>query len=246
MRSSRALWDPSPPPPRPVRAPRTPPSRSCSARSRTSWSNSIRGRPPRTWPRCCPIPALHGAVVAGCRARRGRGDRPRRPPRVSRTRPRGDRGCSVGRASAAPGRRQADRLVAEALRPARDRRGLTAQPSRGCPRRRAPARPRAGDRGRRPPADAAILTRDWKHELRRGAQDTRIYASTFESLRDRGFPVVGLDQSFRLHAMTAAFLDEQVYGGSRSGSTPNERICSPHVTGSRSTCGPRSIPRFRW
>ena len=45
---------------------------------------------------------------------------------------------------------------------------------------------------------APILAHDWDHEPRRGAQDTRIYASTFESLRDRGFPIVGLDRSFRL------------------------------------------------
>jgi hypothetical protein len=70
-----------------------------------------------------------------------------------------------------------------------------------------------GDHRQMPP----ILTHDWKHEPRRGAQDTRIYASTFESLRDRQFPIVGLDQSFRLHAMTAAFLDEHVYGADEVG-----------------------------
>jgi hypothetical protein len=58
---------------------------------------------------------------------------------------------------------------------------------------------------------APILAHDWDHEPRRGAQDTRIYASTFESLRDRSFPVVGLDQSFRLHRATAAFLETHVY-----------------------------------
>ena len=42
-----------------------------------------------------------------------------------------------------------------------------------------------GDHRQMPP----ILAHDWKHEPRRGAQDTRIYASTFESLRDRGFPL---------------------------------------------------------
>jgi hypothetical protein len=64
-----------------------------------------------------------------------------------------------------------------------------------------------GDHRQMPP----ILTHDWKHEPRRGAQDTRIYASAFESLRDRGFPIVGLDRSFRLHMMSAAFLDQHVY-----------------------------------
>ena len=64
-----------------------------------------------------------------------------------------------------------------------------------------------GDHRQMPP----ILSHDWKHEPRRGAQDTMIYASTFESLRDRGFASVALDQSFRLHAMHARFLDVHVY-----------------------------------
>jgi superfamily I DNA and/or RNA helicase len=64
---------------------------------------------------------------------------------------------------------------------------------------------------------APILAHDWDHEPRRGAQDTRIYASTFESLRDRGFPVVGLDQSFRLHHATAAFLENHVYAADEVG-----------------------------
>jgi superfamily I DNA and/or RNA helicase len=70
-----------------------------------------------------------------------------------------------------------------------------------------------GDHRQMPP----ILTHDWKHEPRRGAQDTRIYASTFESLRDRDFPIVGLDRSFRLHAMTAGFLDQHVYAADAVG-----------------------------
>lgn len=78
----------------------------------------------------------------------------------------------------------------------------------GAPLREAGQAIVVGDHRQMPP----ILTHDWKHEPRRGAQDTRIYASTFESLRDREFPIVGLDQSFRLHATTAAFLDEHVYG----------------------------------
>jgi hypothetical protein len=64
-----------------------------------------------------------------------------------------------------------------------------------------------GDHRQMPP----ILAHAWEHEPRRGAQDTRIFASTFESLRDRGFPSVGLDQSFRLHRMHAAFLEQHVY-----------------------------------
>jgi hypothetical protein len=65
-----------------------------------------------------------------------------------------------------------------------------------------------GDHRQMPP----ILAHNWSHEPRRGAQDARIFASTFESLRDRRFPIVGLDRSFRLHEMTAVFLDDHVYG----------------------------------
>jgi hypothetical protein len=64
---------------------------------------------------------------------------------------------------------------------------------------------------------APILAHDWDHEPRRGAQDTRIYASTFETLRDRGFPVIGLDRSFRLHHATAAFLEDHVYADDEVG-----------------------------
>lgn len=64
-----------------------------------------------------------------------------------------------------------------------------------------------GDHRQMPP----ILTHDWKHEPRRGAQEENVYASTFESLRNRGFPVVGLDRSFRLHRDHAEFLENHVY-----------------------------------
>ncbi|MGZ4346833.1 MAG: AAA domain-containing protein [Gaiellaceae bacterium] len=64
-----------------------------------------------------------------------------------------------------------------------------------------------GDHRQMPP----IFSHDWKHEPRRGAQDTMIDASTFESLRDRGFASVALDQSFRLHAMHVRFLDVHVH-----------------------------------
>src|SRR5204863_6359960 len=64
-----------------------------------------------------------------------------------------------------------------------------------------------GDHRQMPP----IVSHDWKREPRRGAQEARIYASTFEALRDRSFPIVGLDQSFRLHSMHARFLEDHVY-----------------------------------
>ena len=58
---------------------------------------------------------------------------------------------------------------------------------------------------------APILTHHWEKEPRRGVQDVRVYASTFEALRDRSFPQVGLDESFRLHAMAAEFLENHIY-----------------------------------
>lgn len=64
-----------------------------------------------------------------------------------------------------------------------------------------------GDHRQMPP----ILAHEWVAEQRRHAQDERVYASTFESLRDRGFTSVGLDESFRLHAMHAEFLEHHVY-----------------------------------
>ncbi|HWO69859.1 MAG TPA: AAA domain-containing protein, partial [Actinomycetota bacterium] len=64
-----------------------------------------------------------------------------------------------------------------------------------------------GDHRQMPP----ILVHDWEREPRRAAQDSQVYRSTFESLLARGFPAVGLDRSFRLHAMHAEFLENHVY-----------------------------------
>jgi hypothetical protein len=70
-----------------------------------------------------------------------------------------------------------------------------------------------GDHRQMPP----IVSHDWKREPRRGTQETQIYASTFVALRDRAFPVVGLDQSFRLHSMHARFLEDHVYADDEVG-----------------------------
>ena len=64
-----------------------------------------------------------------------------------------------------------------------------------------------GDHRQMPP----ILSHDWDREHRRGIQEQRVYASAFEFLRDRGFPSLALDRSFRLHRTHAAFLDRHVY-----------------------------------
>ena len=84
-----------------------------------------------------------------------------------------------------------------------------------------------GDHRQMPP----ILAHAWEHEPRRGAQDTRIFASTFESLRDRGFPSVGLDQSFRLHRMHAAFLEQHVYADDEVGFHSGRDDLLPSVRG---------------
>lgn len=78
---------------------------------------------------------------------------------------------------------------------------------------------------------APILAHDWAHEPRRGAQDARIYASTFESLRDRGFPIVGLDRSFRLHHSTAAFLEKHVYADDHVDFHSLNEGLLPHASG---------------
>ncbi len=59
-----------------------------------------------------------------------------------------------------------------------------------------------GDPRQMPP----ILAHDWERERRPGLQ-----ASAFEAFRDKGFPVVGLDRSFRLHRLHADFLRRHVY-----------------------------------
>jgi hypothetical protein len=59
-------------------------------------------------------------------------------------------------------------------------------------------------------ATARAKSRSPLNTAERGAQDANIYASTFESLRDRGFPIVGLDQSFRLHRAHTEFLENHV------------------------------------
>ena len=96
-----------------------------------------------------------------------------------------------------------------------------------------------GDHRQMPP----ILTHDWKHEPRRGAQDANIYASTFESLRDRGFPIVGLDQSFRLHRDARRVPREPRLSRGR-GRLPLAAAptCSRRATVSRVTSRRRSSP----
>jgi superfamily I DNA and/or RNA helicase len=51
----------------------------------------------------------------------------------------------------------------------------------------------------------------WNEEARRTVVDSEVYRSVFDLLRERRFPRVGLDQSFRLHRRVAAFLEEIIY-----------------------------------
>lgn len=62
-----------------------------------------------------------------------------------------------------------------------------------------------------------ILVHDWEREPRRTTQDTQVYRSSFEFLLGAGFPAVRLDESFRLHAMHADFLERHVYREDRVG-----------------------------
>ena len=64
-----------------------------------------------------------------------------------------------------------------------------------------------GDHRQLPP----IIAHPWKDEQKRSAIEERPYISLFESLNDRSFPCVKLDQSFRLHYEIAEFLRENIY-----------------------------------
>ncbi len=58
---------------------------------------------------------------------------------------------------------------------------------------------------------APILTHSWAEEDRLTSLTTQPYRSVFQYLVDQGFPRVALDESFRLHRVQAAFLNEQIY-----------------------------------
>jgi len=64
-----------------------------------------------------------------------------------------------------------------------------------------------GDHRQMPP----IVAHPWEDEPRRSIASTRPYLSLFESLEERGFPNVALDESFRLHEVLAEFLRQNVY-----------------------------------
>ncbi|MGB8647852.1 MAG: AAA domain-containing protein [Anaerolineae bacterium] len=64
-----------------------------------------------------------------------------------------------------------------------------------------------GDHRQMPP----IIAHAWDDEHRRTATANRPYLSLFESLLERDFPRVGLDESFRLHTTIAEFLEENIY-----------------------------------
>jgi hypothetical protein len=64
-----------------------------------------------------------------------------------------------------------------------------------------------GDHRQMPPIVAAA----WNEEARRTVVDSEVYRSVFDFLLGRGFPRVGLDQSFRLHRRLAAFLEQTIY-----------------------------------
>ncbi len=64
-----------------------------------------------------------------------------------------------------------------------------------------------GDHRQMPP----IVAVAWNEEARRTVVDSEVYRSVFDLLRDRPFPRVGLDQSFRLPSQLASFLEEIIY-----------------------------------
>ncbi len=64
-----------------------------------------------------------------------------------------------------------------------------------------------GDHRQMPP----IVAHRWERDRRRTTSAYRPDRSVFETLRDQGCPSVGLDESFRLHQVHAAFLAEHIY-----------------------------------
>jgi len=64
-----------------------------------------------------------------------------------------------------------------------------------------------GDHRQMPP----IVAHAWEDEEKRSVTSTRPYVSLFEALKDRAFPCVSLDESFRLHKVIAEFLKDNVY-----------------------------------
>ena len=64
-----------------------------------------------------------------------------------------------------------------------------------------------GDHRQMPP----IIAHDWEDEEKRTITAARPYLSLFESLIERDFPWVALDQSFRLHKTIAKFLQDNIY-----------------------------------
>ena len=64
-----------------------------------------------------------------------------------------------------------------------------------------------GDHRDMPP----ITTHPWKDEQKRTITTSKPYLSMFEFLVEEGFPLVALDESFRLHEMLAEFLSDNIY-----------------------------------
>lgn len=64
-----------------------------------------------------------------------------------------------------------------------------------------------GDHRQMPP----IISHPWAEEEKRNIIETRPYLSLFESLIERDFPNIALDESFRLHKQIAEFLQENIY-----------------------------------
>lgn len=64
-----------------------------------------------------------------------------------------------------------------------------------------------GDHRQMPP----IIAHEWETEEKRTATANQPYLSLFESLIEREFPCVALDESFRLHRTIAEFLRDNIY-----------------------------------
>ncbi len=64
-----------------------------------------------------------------------------------------------------------------------------------------------GDHRQMPP----IVKHDWDNEPRRTFQEFRAHASLYEAMRSRDPPLIQFAESFRLHAVMADFLRQEIY-----------------------------------
>ena len=97
-----------------------------------------------------------------------------------------------------------------------------------------------GDHRQMPP----IIKHDWETEPRRSFQQFHAYSSLYETVRSLHPPVIQFSESFRLHAVMAEFLRQEIYrhDGINFFSRKQERLAQPAHC--RRLRGRRSAPEY--